>query len=282
MGKMGRAETALDPAPLGMIETVVLLKPYANGRCTRSRKKTARTEHRPRTLAKCAPPWPRHQDIPGVAPSWLQPIETRVVMLSTGIRSLLALQILGDDTDALERFAERRRRSSRDARRGGRADAARGRQALRGNPARSRRELARFGLSQRAGHAHGRDRVGRHGHHLFGRRRAALSGAHPLPARAARRSRRTANWCRCRPRRGDTARSRWPTCSRFRPCTRWSFAAGPRMRINSSRPALGGPAQLHDPRSPPRGADGGRGRSRARGRAGSGQVRGRSVRPKPA
>jgi Cu(I)/Ag(I) efflux system membrane protein CusA/SilA len=45
-------------------------------------------------------------DIPGVAPSWLQPIETRVVMLSTGIRSLIALQILGDDHDALERFAE--------------------------------------------------------------------------------------------------------------------------------------------------------------------------------
>src|SRR5690606_10796590 len=45
-------------------------------------------------------------DIPGVAPSWLQPIETRVVMLSTGIRSLIALQILGDNAEALERFAE--------------------------------------------------------------------------------------------------------------------------------------------------------------------------------
>ena len=38
-------------------------------------------------------------------PSWLQPIETRVVMLSTGIRSLLALQVLGEDGEALERFA---------------------------------------------------------------------------------------------------------------------------------------------------------------------------------
>jgi Cu(I)/Ag(I) efflux system membrane protein CusA/SilA len=45
-------------------------------------------------------------DIPGVAPSWLQPIETRVVMLSTGIRSPLALQFLGDDHAVLERLAE--------------------------------------------------------------------------------------------------------------------------------------------------------------------------------
>jgi copper/silver efflux system protein len=106
MGKMGRAETALDPAPLGMIETVVLLKPYVEWPVHEIPRPDGSLEYRPRTLAEVRSALAAISDIPGVAPSWLQPIETRVVMLSTGIRSLIALQILGDDTDALERFAE--------------------------------------------------------------------------------------------------------------------------------------------------------------------------------
>ncbi len=106
MGKMGRAETALDPAPLGMIETVVRLKPYAEWPVHDIRGPDGRRERRPRTLAEVREALAAASDIPGVAPSWLQPIETRVVMLSTGIRSLLALQVLGDDLPALERFAE--------------------------------------------------------------------------------------------------------------------------------------------------------------------------------
>jgi Cu(I)/Ag(I) efflux system membrane protein CusA/SilA len=106
MGKMGRAETALDPAPIGMIETVVLLKPYAAWPTHDFSRDDGTTERRPRTLAEVRGALAAITDIPGVAPSWLQPIETRVVMLSTGIRSLIALQVLGDDSDALERFAE--------------------------------------------------------------------------------------------------------------------------------------------------------------------------------
>jgi Cu(I)/Ag(I) efflux system membrane protein CusA/SilA len=106
MGKMGRAETALDPAPIGMIETVVLLKPYNQWPVHEITAADGTVEHRPRTLAEVRAVLSAVSDIPGVAPSWLQPIETRVVMLSTGIRSLIALQILGDDTAALERFAE--------------------------------------------------------------------------------------------------------------------------------------------------------------------------------
>jgi copper/silver efflux system protein len=106
MGKMGRAETALDPAPIGMIETVVLLKPYEEWPVHEITRPDGKVEHRPRTLQEVRATLAAVSDIPGVAPSWLQPIETRVVMLSTGIRSLIALQILGDDTDALERFAE--------------------------------------------------------------------------------------------------------------------------------------------------------------------------------
>jgi Cu(I)/Ag(I) efflux system membrane protein CusA/SilA len=106
MGKMGRAETALDPAPIGMIETVVRLKPYAEWPVHEITRADGQVEHRPRTLAEVRATLAAVTDIPGVAPSWLQPIETRVVMLSTGIRSLIALQVLGDDGDALERFAE--------------------------------------------------------------------------------------------------------------------------------------------------------------------------------
>ena len=106
MGKMGRAETALDPAPIGMIETVVLLKPYVDWPVHEITRVDGKVERRPRTLAEVRSALAAISDIPGVAPSWLQPIETRVVMLSTGIRSLIALQILGDDADAMERFAE--------------------------------------------------------------------------------------------------------------------------------------------------------------------------------
>jgi Cu(I)/Ag(I) efflux system membrane protein CusA/SilA len=106
MGKMGRAETALDPAPIGMIETVVLLRPYAEWPAHEITRADGTVERRPRTLDEVRAALAAITDIPGVAPSWLQPIETRVVMLSTGIRSLIALQVLGDDSDALERFAE--------------------------------------------------------------------------------------------------------------------------------------------------------------------------------
>jgi copper/silver efflux system protein len=106
MGKMGRAETALDPAPIGMIETVVLLKPYREWPVHEITRADGAVEHRPRTLAEVRQVLAAVTDIPGVAPSWLQPIETRVVMLSTGIRSPLALQLQGDDHAALERLAE--------------------------------------------------------------------------------------------------------------------------------------------------------------------------------
>jgi Cu(I)/Ag(I) efflux system membrane protein CusA/SilA len=106
MGKMGRAETALDPAPIGMIETVVVLKPYLEWPRHEIAQADGSTVTRPRTLAEVRAALAAVSDIPGVAPSWLQPIETRVVMLSTGIRSLMALQILGDDAAGLEAFAE--------------------------------------------------------------------------------------------------------------------------------------------------------------------------------
>nr|MBA3684199.1 efflux RND transporter permease subunit [Planctomycetota bacterium] len=106
MGKLGRAETALDPAPIGMVETVVLLKPYRDWPLHDALLSDGTTERRPRTLVEVRAALAAASDIPGVAPSWLQPIETRIVMLSTGIKSLVALQIAGDDSESLERFIE--------------------------------------------------------------------------------------------------------------------------------------------------------------------------------
>jgi copper/silver efflux system protein len=150
MGKLGRAETALDPAPIGMIETVVLLKPYREWPVHAIVGEDGQVVNRPRTLREVRDTLAAVADLPGVAPSWLQPIETRVVMLSTGIRSLLALQIVGDDGAALEAFAEAAEKVIQAV--PGVADAQMQREGgkpyaeVRLDPAR----LARFGLSQEA------------------------------------------------------------------------------------------------------------------------------------
>lgn len=82
VGKLGRAETALDPAPIGMMETVVNLEP----------------EHRWRpgiTREDILQELKRKSRIIGTTPSWLQPIETRIVMLQSGIRATMALRLRG-------------------------------------------------------------------------------------------------------------------------------------------------------------------------------------------
>jgi len=148
MGKLGRAETALDPAPIGMIETVVVLKPYKDWPVEDILRPDGTTERRPRTLEEVRASLAAATDLPGVAPSWLQPIETRVVMLSTGIRSLMALQVLGDDAAALERFAEKAEKIIQAT--PGAADAQMQREG--GKPYAEIRldpeKLARFGLTQ--------------------------------------------------------------------------------------------------------------------------------------
>ena len=82
MGKLGRARSALDPAPVGMIETVVNLHPVERWRPGMTRERIV-AELRDKT------------SIPGISPSWLQPIETRIVMLQSGLRASLALEIIG-------------------------------------------------------------------------------------------------------------------------------------------------------------------------------------------
>jgi Cu(I)/Ag(I) efflux system membrane protein CusA/SilA len=90
LGKIGRAETATDPAPLSMIETTILLTPQEE--------------------------WPDGKQIedivqeldamvqfPGVTNAWTMPIKTRIDMLATGIKTPVGVKLLGDDLETLSR-----------------------------------------------------------------------------------------------------------------------------------------------------------------------------------
>ncbi len=131
-GKIGRAETATDPAPLSMMETVIQLK--ADRSQWRQRPvgyffsgwsewlkwpftKTFWPESRPITVAELKFGWadpdgtnhPGLNDVvklPGVANAWPYPIENRLNMLSTGIKTPVGLKIMGDDLETLSRLAE--------------------------------------------------------------------------------------------------------------------------------------------------------------------------------
>ncbi|MGZ9034592.1 MAG: efflux RND transporter permease subunit, partial [Rhodospirillales bacterium] len=82
--KAGRAETATDPAPLAMIETVVQLKP--------------RAEWRPgMTMETIRAELDRAVQLPGVTNVWIMPIKNRIDMLATGVRSDLGIRVTGPD-----------------------------------------------------------------------------------------------------------------------------------------------------------------------------------------
>ncbi|MBM3328369.1 MAG: efflux RND transporter permease subunit [Calditrichaeota bacterium] len=92
LGKVGRAETATDPAPVSMIETIILLKPHHEWR-----KGLTRDDLIAEMDAKL--------QIPGVANGWTQPIINRINMLATGVRTDLGIKIFGPDLVELERLA---------------------------------------------------------------------------------------------------------------------------------------------------------------------------------
>ncbi len=91
-GKMGRARTATDPAPIGMVETVVVFKPRQEWR-------------EGLTWEKLISEMDREMQYPGMPNIWWMPIQTRIEMLSTGIRSPLGIKVFGDDLDTIERTA---------------------------------------------------------------------------------------------------------------------------------------------------------------------------------
>ncbi len=90
-GKIGRAETSTDPAPLNMVETVITFKP--------------KEEWRPgMTWEKLTDELDGKLQIPGMPNIWWMPIQTRTEMLATGIRSTLGVKILGPDLNVIEKI----------------------------------------------------------------------------------------------------------------------------------------------------------------------------------
>ncbi|PJZ69676.1 CusA/CzcA family heavy metal efflux RND transporter [Leptospira perolatii] len=115
VGKLGRSDSALDPAPIGMIESIISLKPE--------------TEWRNVSIERFYSSWPKFlqfpfrflfpdsrritkkeileeiqakTNIPGVIPTFLQPIQTRLIMLQTGFRAMMGVKIYGTDLKKIE------------------------------------------------------------------------------------------------------------------------------------------------------------------------------------
>ncbi|MGA7617246.1 MAG: CusA/CzcA family heavy metal efflux RND transporter [Thermoanaerobaculia bacterium] len=92
-GKIGRADTATDPAPLSMIETTVVLKDPS--------------EWRPgMTKDKLVDEMDEAIHFPGVTNAWTMPIKTRIDMLSTGIKTPVGIKIAGPDLAELQRIGK--------------------------------------------------------------------------------------------------------------------------------------------------------------------------------
>jgi len=92
-GKAGRANTATDPAPIEMFETVINLKPES--------------EWRPGvTIDKIISELDKAVQLPGVSNAWTMPIKARIDMLSTGIRTPIGIKVFGRDLVEMEKLAK--------------------------------------------------------------------------------------------------------------------------------------------------------------------------------
>ena len=93
MGKIGRAETPTDPAPLSMIETTIQLKPEEEWR-------------EGMTPEKLIAEMDAAIQIPGLTNAWTMPIKTRIDMLSTGIKTPVGIKIGGPDLEVLQQIGK--------------------------------------------------------------------------------------------------------------------------------------------------------------------------------
>lgn len=92
-GKVGRAETATDPAPLAMIETTIKIKPKDQW------------PDPSKTTKQLMDEMDAAINFPGVANAWTMPIKTRIDMLSTGIKTPIGIKVSGPDLEVLEKVA---------------------------------------------------------------------------------------------------------------------------------------------------------------------------------
>lgn len=92
IGKLGRADTAIDPAPVAMFETIVKLIPkeqWPDGT----------------SIYDIMSDLDAELQVPGLVNAWLFPIENRIAMISTGIKTQIGIKIFGDDLNTLESVA---------------------------------------------------------------------------------------------------------------------------------------------------------------------------------
>ncbi|HKA18783.1 MAG TPA: efflux RND transporter permease subunit [Blastocatellia bacterium] len=118
-GKAGRAETATDPAPFSMMETVVVLKPHMAW----PKKSRWYSSWAPGWLQRfLRKAWPDHKtmdelvygpaglneamQIPGVSNAWTMPIKARVDMLTTGVRTPIGIKVMGADLQKVQEIGE--------------------------------------------------------------------------------------------------------------------------------------------------------------------------------
>ncbi len=92
-GKAGRANTATDPAPVEMFETVINLKPESEWRLGM-------------TTDKLIAELDKALQFPGVSNAWTMPIKARIDMLSTGIRTPIGIKVFGKDLGEMEKLAK--------------------------------------------------------------------------------------------------------------------------------------------------------------------------------
>lgn len=92
-GKIGRAETATDPAPLTMIETVIQLKPRSEWRKGMTPEGLRAELDRAVTYT-------------GLTNAWVMPIKTRIDMLATGIKTPIGVKVAGPDLQVIERIGQ--------------------------------------------------------------------------------------------------------------------------------------------------------------------------------
>ncbi|MEC7184167.1 MAG: efflux RND transporter permease subunit, partial [Bdellovibrionota bacterium] len=94
IGKIGRADTAIDPAPVSMFETIVKLKPkevWPKGT----------------SIYDIMEDLDSKMQIPGLVNAWLFPIENRIAMISTGIKTQVGIKVFGSDLKVLEQLASK-------------------------------------------------------------------------------------------------------------------------------------------------------------------------------
>ena len=105
-GKIGRAETATDPAPMDMVETTIMLKDEKDWPKVDIKDQNGKTiAHRKRTVDELIEAMNAAIQFPGLNNAWTMPIKTRIDMLATGIKTPVGIKVAGPNLAELERIA---------------------------------------------------------------------------------------------------------------------------------------------------------------------------------